>query len=191
MGYISKVELLVALKEVISSSSVDAFISKFKKVKASAPAFIEWANSVGGDGWDEVTDKHITSWINIFYKAFSKKAEAVGSKLKIWRIISLESLADLNTKEVGASWTWDKSSLRTLARTATGEDDENKWYILVADVDIKNIDFEHTLYCNLSLPQETEIFVPKGKTVTLYEIYQFKKPKNRKKFTPSIRALAF
>ena len=172
------------------AANADAFISKFKKVKTSASAFISWANSVGG-GWDKTTDKHITSWINTFYKAFSKKAEVDGSKLKIWRIVSLDSISELDLKALGASWTWDKSSLRTLARTAAGEDDENKWYVLVADVDAKNIDFEHTLYCNLSLPQETETFVPKGKKVTLYEIYQFKKPKNRKKFTPPIRALAF
>lgn len=172
-------------------ADTDAFISKFKKVNTSASAFISWTNAHGGSGWDKTTDKDITSRIDGFYKEFRKTATVTNSKLKIWRIVSLDSISELDLKALGASWTWDKSSLRTLARTAAGEDDENKWYVLVADVDAKNIDFEHTLYCNLSLPQETEIFVPKGKKVTLYEIYQFKKPKNRKKFTPPIRALAF
>lgn len=94
-----------------------------------------------------------------------KSLANMGSKgVKVYRAINLKSLEDLDTSNVGQSWTYSKEH----AHGWYGGDGES--YILCAEMPVNSIDYWRSVRQNIITPEEREFGLEPGEPIYLTDV---------------------
>jgi hypothetical protein len=111
-------------------------------------------------------------------------AEVKGSRMKVYRCLDLKDLEEfldtMQERGLGEYWTFDQQSVGCWGANMN----TSNWWILVGWVDVKDIELVETVMKNM-MPDRTherEIKVEHNASIDLAEIYQHKKPAEKKVF---------
>lgn len=93
--------------------------------------------------------------------------------IKLYRILSVDSKEDINTKELGSHYSTSKKDLLDSHSYVEGYGEN--YYLVTVEVDKKLIDIEETISNRILYPNEQEITLKnKGKGVEIIKIQKIK-----------------
>ena len=96
-------------------------------------------------------------------------------RVKLYRVLFVESIEDINTEDFGRHWStemYDKEGVDIIRETS---DAGGEAYIIIADFHPSDIDYKSTLHAQMLYPWEYEYYIKKGAKPIGYKIMTFEK----------------
>jgi prenyltransferase beta subunit len=93
--------------------------------------------------------------------------------LKLYRVLSVENINDINTNKLGNHYTLSLSNLDDVTLFDIGINKNNKLYSVEIISPIDNIDFQETIEANVNYPFEQEVFLKSNDNVKIINISPF------------------
>ena len=104
---------------------------------------------------------------------YLQKILKTNNSLKLYRVLSVESVNDINTNELGNHYTLSLDNLDDVTLFDIGINKNNKLYSVEIISPIDNIDFKETIEANVNYPFEQEIFLKSNYNVKIINISPF------------------
>lgn len=125
-------------------------------------AMVEVCVNVFGD---KETGKYEADWyIDTLEDLYSKGG-------KVYRMLFLENINDLDKDNLGVSWTLDEGCFSRIYGNIVGEHNDEEAYIITALVPPKFVNISQSIECFMELPQESEVNLKDNPTNIKIEKY--------------------
>ena len=103
-----------------------------------------------------------------------QKVLKTNTNLKLYRVLSVANINDINTNELGNHYTLSLDNLDDVTLFDIGINKDDKLYSVEIISPINNIDVEETVDANINYPFEQEIFLKSYNNIKIITVLPFK-----------------